>query len=146
MNVNELVATKTAVKKDSTKKPLLEGIVNRKAKDYERMDQRKKRLTLYNQAELYYQDFILKSGIIVLDYEKNEVYAGRLKDSAGVYSQYPYFKQGDNVIEPDSIRFNTKTGKAQIWNTKSKQGEMFLKSEISKKLFSPPLKIHDSAF
>ena len=133
LNVNEIVATKTAVKKDSAKKPLLEGIVNRKAKDYERMDQRKNRLTLYNQAELYYQDFTLKSGIIVLDYKKNEVYAGRLKDSAGVYSQYPYFKQGDNVIEPDSIRFNTKTGKAQIWNTKSKQGEMFLKSEISKR-------------
>jgi lipopolysaccharide assembly outer membrane protein LptD (OstA) len=133
LNVNELVATKTAIKKDTTKKPLLEGIVNRKAKDYEKLDQRKKRLTLYNEAELHYQDFILKSGIIVLDYEKNEVYAGRLKDSAGVYSQFPYFKQGENIIEPDSIRFNTKTGKAQIWNTRSKQGEMFLRSEVSKR-------------
>lgn len=133
LNANELVATKTTIKKDTTKKPLLESIVNRKAKDYERLDQRKKRLTLYNEAELHYQDFILKSGIIVLDYEKNEVYAGRLKDSAGVYSQFPYFKQGENIIEPDSIRFNTKTGKAQIWNTRSKQGEMFLKSEISKR-------------
>ena len=133
LNVNELVATKTAIKKDTTKNPLLEGIVNRKAKDYERLDQRKKRLTLYNEAELHYQDFILKSGIIVFDYEKNEVYAGRLKDSAGVYSQFPYFKQGENIIEPDSIRFNTKTGKAQIWNTRSKQGEMFLRSEVSKR-------------
>ena len=133
LNVNELVATKTTIKKDTTKKPLLEGIVNRKAKDYEKLDQRKKRLTLYNEAELHYQDFILKSGVIVLDYEKNEVYAGRLKDSAGVYSQFPYFKQGENIIEPDSIRFNTKTGKAQIWNTRSKQGEMFLRSEVSKR-------------
>ena len=133
VNVNELVATKTLVKKDTTKKPLLEGIVNRKAKDYEKLDQRKKRLTLYNKAELYYQNFELKSGIIVLDYEKNEVYAGRLKDSTGKYTQYPYFKQGDNIIEPDSIRFNTKTGKALIWNTKSKQGEMFIRSEIYKR-------------
>jgi lipopolysaccharide assembly outer membrane protein LptD (OstA) len=129
VNTNDLIT----IKKDTTKKPLLEGIVNRKAKDYEKMDQRKKRLTLYNQAELQYQDFVLKSGIIVLDYEKNEVYAGRLKDSAGVYSQYPYFKQGTNVIEPDSIRFNTKTGKAQIWNSRTKQGEMFLRSEVSKR-------------
>ncbi|WP_329804800.1 putative LPS assembly protein LptD [Flavobacterium facile] len=133
VNANELFATKTLVKKDSTKKPLLEGIVNRKAKDYEKLDQRKKRLTLYNEAELHYIDFELKSGIIVLDYEKNEVYAGRLKDSTGKYTQYPYFKQGDNVIEPDSIRFNTKTGKALIWNTKSKQGDMFLRSEVSKR-------------
>lgn len=42
LNVNELVATKTTIKRDTTKKPLLEGIVNRKAKDYERLDQRKK--------------------------------------------------------------------------------------------------------
>ena len=133
VNVNELVATTTLIKKDSTKKPLLEGIVNRKAKDFEKLDQRKKRLTLYNEAELHYVDFELKSGIIVLDYEKNEVYAGRLKDSTGKYTQYPYFKQGENVIEPDSIRFNTKTGKALIWNTKSKQGEMILRSEVSKR-------------
>ncbi len=133
VNVNELVATKTLVKKDTTKKPLLEGIVNRKAKDYEKLDQRKKRLTLYNEAELHYIDFELKSGIIVLDYEKNLVHAGRLKDSTGKYIQYPYFKQGENIIEPDSIVFNTKTKKAKIWNTKSKQGEMILRSEVSKR-------------
>lgn len=133
VNANALIATKNLVKKDSTKKPLLEGIVKRRAKDYEKLDQRKKRLTLYNEAELYYQDFELKSGIIVLDYNKNEVYAGRLKDSTGKYTQYPYFKQGENIIEPDSIRFNTKTGKALIWNTKTKQGEMNLLSEVSKR-------------
>jgi len=133
VNINELVATKPLVKNDSTKKPLLEGIVNRKAKGYEKLDQRKKRLTLYDEAELHYIDFELKSGIIVLDYEKNLVHAGRLKDSTGKYTQYPYFKQGENVIEPDSIVFNTKSGKALIFNTKSKQGEMNLFSEVSKR-------------
>jgi len=34
------------------------------------MDQKKKLLTLYNQAELYYEDFELKAGIIVMNYEK----------------------------------------------------------------------------
>lgn len=75
------------------------------------MDQKKKLLTLYNQAELYYEDFELKAGIIVMNYEKNEVYAGRIKDSLGNYTQRPVFKQGSNIIEPDSIRFNTKTKK-----------------------------------
>ncbi|MFM7895593.1 MAG: hypothetical protein ACKO8L_06600, partial [Flavobacterium sp.] len=53
--------------------------------------------------EIYYTDFELKAGRIVLDYEKNLVYAGRLKDSAGNYIQRPIFKQGANVVEPDSI-------------------------------------------
>lgn len=135
VDVKSLVKPKDTVKNDSVKnkKVFLEGIVKRKAKDYEKLDQKKKKLTLYNEAELRYQDYEIKSGIIVLDYEKNEIYAGRLKDSTGKYYQYPYFKQGQNIIEPDSIRYNTKTGKAKIWNSKTKQGEMNILAEISKR-------------
>lgn len=115
------------------KKPLLEGVVTRKAKDYEKANQKTKELTLYNEAELYYTDIELKAGIIVLNYEKNEVYAGRIKDSLGNYTQYPVFKQGNNVIEPDSIRFNFKTKKALIWNSRTKQGELNIKAEVSKR-------------
>ena len=135
VDVKSLVKSKDTVKNDSVKnkKVFLEGIVKRKAKDYEKLDQKKKKLTLYNEAELRYQDYEIKSGIIVLDYEKNEIYAGRLKDSTGKYYQYPYFKQGQNIIEPDSIKYNTKTGKAKIWNSKTKQGEMNILAEISKR-------------
>lgn len=135
-NVKDTVETvQDSIKKDSIKpkKPTLEGIVKRVAKDYEKFDQKNKQLTLYNEAELYYTDIELKSGIIVLDYNKSEVYAGRIKDSAGNYSQYPVFKQGNNVIEPDSIRFNFKTKKALVWNSRTKQGEMNIKAEISKR-------------
>jgi lipopolysaccharide assembly outer membrane protein LptD (OstA) len=127
--------TKVSIDKDSIKKKksIIEDIVKRKAVDYEKMDQTKKQLTLYNQAELYYTDIELKSGIIVLDYEKSEVYAGRIKDSAGNYTQYPIFKQGSNIIEPDSIRFNFKTKKALVWNSRTKQGELNIKAEISKR-------------
>ncbi|WP_130733640.1 putative LPS assembly protein LptD [Flavobacterium sp. J27] len=124
----------TVKKGDSIKKkPLLEGVVTRKAKDYEKANQKTKELTLYNEAELYYTDIELKAGIIVLNYEKNEVYAGRIKDSLGNYTQYPIFKQGSNVIEPDSIRFNFKTKKALVWNSRTKQGELNIKAEISKR-------------
>jgi lipopolysaccharide assembly outer membrane protein LptD (OstA) len=126
--------TKVVISKDSIKKkPILQDLVKRKAVDYEKIDQKKKQITLYNQAELYYTDIELKSGIIVLDYEKSEVYAGRIKDSLGNYTQYPVFKQGANIIEPDSIRFNFKTKKALVWNSRTKQGEMNIKAEVSKR-------------
>ncbi|WP_394345861.1 putative LPS assembly protein LptD [Flavobacterium silvisoli] len=115
------------------KKALLDGKVKYKADKYAKIDQKKKLVTLYDKAELYYQDIELKSGIIVFDYQKNEVYAGRIKDSTGAYTQAPIFKQGDNQVEPDSIRFNYKTKKALVWNSRTKQGEMNVKSEISKK-------------
>lgn len=115
------------------KKPLLESKVKYKAEKYARNDYKKKSVTLYDKAELYYQDIELKSGIIVFDYEKNEVYAGRIKDSLGNYSQLPVFKQGGNVIEPDSIRFNYKTKKALVWNSRTEQGEMRIKAEVTKR-------------
>ena len=115
------------------KKSTLDGIVKRKAKDYEKVDQKNKLLTLYNEAELYYLDVELKSGVIVMDYAKNEVYAGRIKDSTGAFTQRPVFKQGSNVVEPDSIRFNFKTKKVLIWNSRSKQGELNFIAEIAKK-------------
>ncbi|MGB5554459.1 MAG: putative LPS assembly protein LptD, partial [Flavobacteriaceae bacterium] len=59
--------------------------------------------------------------VIIMDYVKNEVYAGRMKDSLGNYSQLPYFKQGDNEVRPDSIRFNFDTQKALIWNSRTEQ-------------------------
>lgn len=129
----ELEVTEVKVPDSIKKKPLLEDKIKRKAVDYEKFDQKKKLITLYNKAEVYYQDIELKSGIIVIDYNKSEVYAGRIKDSAGFYSQRPVFKQGSNIVEPDSIRFNFKTKKALVWNSRTDQGEFKVKAEITKK-------------
>lgn len=135
VELTDLTKVIDSTKKDSLKpkKAFLDGKIKRKAVDYEKLDQKKKLITLYNQAEVYYQDIELKSGIIVIDYQKDEVYAGRIKDSTGKYSQRPVFKQGANVVEPDSIRFNFKTKKALVWNSRSQQGEMNIKAAITKK-------------
>lgn len=129
------LAVQDTVKTDSVKKPKsgLDAIVKRVAEDYEKVDQVKKELTLYNKAELYYRDIELKAGIIVMKYDKDEIFAGRIKDSLGNYSQYPYFKQGNNVVEADSIHFNSKTKKARVWNSRSDQGEFRIKGEITKR-------------
>lgn len=115
------------------KKEILESKIKRTALGYEKINQKKKLMTLFDKAELYYQDIELKSGIIVLDYEKNEIYAGRIKDSTGKYTQLPVFKQGVNVIEPDSIRFNFKTKKALVWNSRTEQNDFKIKAEITKR-------------
>ncbi len=131
----DLVKVSDTIKKDSIKpkKQLLEDKIKRTAVGYEKINQKKKQMTLYDKAELYYQDIELKAGIIVMDYEKNEIYAGRLKDSTGQYTQLPVFKQGQNIIEPDSIRFNYKTKKALVWNSRTEQNEFRIKAEVTKR-------------
>ena len=134
-NVKDTKISTDTIKNDTLKpkKALLESKIKRTALGYEKINQKKKQMTLYDKAELYYQDIELKSGIIVLDYEKNEIYAGRIKDSTGKYTQLPVFKQGANVIEPDSIRFNFKTKKALVWNSRTEQNEFKIKAEITKR-------------
>tara|TARA_R110000868_G_scaffold108065_7_gene295438 strand:- start:23377 stop:26049 length:2673 start_codon:yes stop_codon:yes gene_type:complete len=105
----------------NSKPPLLLDKIKYKAKDYVKMSQKDQKIYLYNEAELYYQDTELKAGIIIMDYIKNEVYAGRIKDSLGNYTQLPFFKQGTNEVIPDSIRFNFDTQKAIIWNSRTEQ-------------------------
>nr|WP_299345330.1 putative LPS assembly protein LptD [Allomuricauda sp.] len=112
-----------SVEVDSTggKQGTLLDKIKYKAKDYVKLSQSENKIYLYNEAEIYYQDTELKAGIIVMDYVKNEVNAGRIKDSTGTYSQYPFFKQGTNEVTPDSIRFNFDTQKALIWNSRTEQ-------------------------
>ncbi|MEO5789571.1 MAG: putative LPS assembly protein LptD [Gelidibacter sp.] len=124
-----------SIKQDSLpkNKEFLTDKVNYKAKDYVTLNQRLKQTTLYNEAEVYYQDMEIKAGIIVIDHNKNLVYAGRLKDSAGVYSQAPTFKQGANLVEPDSIIFNTDTKKALIFNSRTEQSGGYIIADVTKK-------------
>ena len=138
--IDSLLKTPVNVKETDTvisdsipkKKGFLEDIVKYKATDYVSINQKTQKIYLYNEAEVYYQDMEIKSGIIVIDYAKNTVYAGRIKDSTG-YSQAPVFKQGANVIEPDSIIFNTKTQRAVVYNSKTEQMGSTIISEVSKK-------------
>ena len=121
-----------SISKPVEKKPLLLAEVEYKAKDCVQIDRKNNKLILYNEAELYYQDIELRAGIIILDYQSNEVNAGRIElDSTLV--QYPFFKQGSNEVNPDSIRFNFDTQKALIWNSKSGQNGMDIFAALTKK-------------
>jgi len=116
-NKEALLLTETdSIVTDSIKKPkeVIEDIVTHNADDYTLQNAKNKTLTLYNNAHITYQDIDLKAGQIVLNYEKNTVYAKGIIDSSE-YVQRPVFKQGSQESEQDSILFNFKSEKALIW-------------------------------
>ena len=118
---DSIVRDSTQIDSINGSSSLLLDKIKYKAKDSIILSQKNQKIYLYNEAEIYYQDTELKAGVIIMDYVKNEVYAGRMKDTLGVYSQLPYFKQGDQVVIPDSIRFNFDTQKALIFNSRTEQ-------------------------
>ncbi len=63
------------------KKSMLEDIMIYKAIDYTSINQNEKKVYLYNEAQMFYQDMEITAGIIVIDYAKNEVTAKGIVDS-----------------------------------------------------------------
>jgi len=131
--INEIKQDTIVLDSTQNKKNFFNSGATYNAQDTVSINPNTKRITLYNNAKLVYGDMEITSGKIVIDYSKNEIYAGRIKDSSGTLSQSPVFKQGKDIIEPDSIRFNLDSKKALIFNSKTEQSGMNIISEKTKK-------------
>ncbi|WP_289046214.1 putative LPS assembly protein LptD [uncultured Olleya sp.] len=150
VNVKELLGPKTETDStitDSIKpKPLLSSTISYKATDYMSYKQKEAKMYLYNQAQVLYEDMDISAGVIILDYNNDLVYAKGIKDSLGEYTQKPVFKQGENVIEPDSIVFNTQTRKGLIYNSVTEQQQGRLITETTKRVNDSVYYLRNSKF
>ena len=115
-----------------TREYLEDNIIHR-SKDYFSNDFLTQTATLYNEAELYYQDIELKAGKIIIDYKNNLAIATGIFDSAGTYIQRPEFKQGSQESVQDSLLYNFETEKAIIYNSKTEQQGMIITGDMTKK-------------
>lgn len=130
--INEAIVDTVKVDSINPNDEILTDIVDYYGEDYVYMDKKSSKVYMYNKAYITYQTYRIDAGLIILDYNKNEVTAKGI-DSAGVYSQKPIFVEGSNKVEPDSIRFNFTTKKAIVYNSRTFQNEMNVLSEITKK-------------
>lgn len=140
----EIDSTKNDTIKPKTQ--LLSSTVTYKATDYMAYKKKESKMYLYNEAEVYYEDMEIKAGSIILDFDKDLVYAYGIKDTLGDYTQRPSFKQGENLIEPDSIIFNTVTKKGLIYNSQTEQNGGTLITETTKKINDSVYYVRNSKF
>lgn len=140
----EIDSTKNDTIKPKTQ--LLSSTVTYKATDYMAYKKKESKMYLYNEAEVYYEDMEIKAGSIILDFNKDLVYAYGIKDTLGDYTQRPSFKQGENLIEPDSIIFNTVTKKGLIYNSQTEQNGGTLITETTKKINDSVYYVRNSKF
>lgn len=132
-NGNEQLIDTVKIDTLAPKQEALNDVVDYYGEDYVFMHRKENKIYMYNKAYIEYEDMRIDAGMIILDYNKKEVYAKGITDSLGNYSQLPVFVQGTNKVEPDSIRFNYDTQKALIYNSRTEQGEFKVKAEISKR-------------
>ncbi|HCV82555.1 MAG TPA: organic solvent tolerance protein OstA, partial [Zunongwangia profunda] len=137
----EMVRTQDSIlglfERDTLKQPrqnrMITDVVTYKATDYMRLSNREKKMYLYNEAQVIYQDMTIDAGYIIIDNERNEVYAYGITDSTGTYTQTPVFTQGGKTVEPDSIRFNFDTERALVYNSRTQEASFNVKGQVTKR-------------
>ncbi len=139
VSINGIVKESNDVVIDSVKtdsilpvKETLTDIVDYYGKGYRFIDRKAGKIYLYDQAYVDYEDIRIEAGLIILDYNKNEIFAKGI-DSSGSYGQRPVFIQADNRVEPDSIRFNFDSEKALVYNSRTTQNSFNVIAEVTKK-------------
>ncbi len=155
-NIPEKKIPTDTISKDSLKikkpKEVLDAKVIHNAKDYVVQNVKNKTVTLYNEAVVSYNDINLKAGKIIINYANNTVFAtgiyekDSLDETKKIYKQHPVFKQGEQESKQDSITFNFKTKKALVYGVNTKEGEMLVYGEKTKRVNDSTIYIRNIRF
>lgn len=92
------------------------------------------KLYLHKEAWFEYGDMRLDADLIIIDWEKSEIYASGQADSLGNITGNPFFKQAGTEYEVrKEMRYNFKTQKAIIKDVVTEQQDGILRGETIKK-------------
>ncbi len=96
-------------------------------------DLKNKKIHLYRKATVDNGEVKIEAGYIMIDLDKNEVYATYIYDEDSSKIEHPQFSDGAEKIQASSIRYNFDTKKGYIEEVAIKQDENFLYMEVAKR-------------
>lgn len=124
----------------------LNAKVDYKAKDSTLFDLVNKKVFLYGDAVINYNDINLQAAYIEINFEKNEVYATGMPDSTGKEAGVPVFKQGDQNFKSRVMRYNFKSKKGFISKVITEDGSGYLHGETVKKMGDDVINISKGSY
>ncbi len=131
----QIKADSLNIKNDSTKSSnRLEAIVKYKALDSIRFNLQDKKVYLFKEGEIDYQNINLKADDIKINFNENLLFAEGVLDSAGKLIGKPIFTEKDQEYKSKFMKYNYKTRKAFIRQAFTQDGEQYMHGEDVKKL------------
>lgn len=110
-------------------KSALSDQVKYKARDSIRFNLKKKKIFLYGDAKVDYQNISLNAEQIVIDWETSLVNATGVFDSTGKRIGSPVFSQGGQTFDAFEIDYNFRTEKGRIKKVSTQEGQGYLQGE-----------------
>ena len=127
------VADSSATKKPKAKKNLLTTDVKTSAKDSTIFSLDGKKVFLFGDAKIEYEDIVLTAAYIEADMDQGIIYAEGVTDSTGTIQGKPVFTQGDEEMKAINITYNVNTKRGYIEKLYTEQEDGYLHSELTKK-------------
>ena len=138
--------TDTIVAKPTKKGDVLESEIKYHARDSIRFSVEDKKVYLYGEAQINYEEIELKAAYIEIDQETKEVYAEGIVDSTGKKIGMPEFKSGDQNFKANRMRYNFETEKGKILDVITQEGEGNIRGEKVKKTEENHYYIEDGGY
>lgn len=126
----------------------LDDIISGKNKDSLVYDVRNKKVYIYNEGDVTYQDMNLKADFMRMDMETKEIYAyGKADTVDGVFTPTrPTFTQGSSTYNMDTITYNINSGKAKIKGVATQEGDGWLVGGHVKKMKDNTINLSDGKY
>ncbi len=112
---------------------IVQDIVNRK-------------VFLYGDAQVNYQDITLKAAFIEVDLNSNSVFASGIEDSTGKTIGVPEFTQASQTFKSTTMTYNFNSQKGMISNVVTEDGNGFLHGQKVKKLEDNTVNIFNGTY
>ena len=128
---SEIQTDSLALAKDRT---IIEAKIERTAVDSIVQDLVNKKVYLYGDAVVTYQEITLKADYIEVDFNTNSLYATGLPDSTGKMSGYPEFSESGETFKAKTMTYNFRTKEGIIQNVLTEDDMGFLHGEKVKKM------------
>jgi len=112
---------------------VVESKVDYDADDSIKIEAENKKVFLYGNATVHYQDFDLKAAYIEIDNNTSQITAVGVPDSNGIPQGSPEFKQGKDEMKSEKVIYNFKTKRGKIFGILTKQNDFFIFGEQVKK-------------
>ena len=130
------------------KKASLNKIISGKAKDSLYYDMRNKKVYMYEESQVTYDNMTLSADFVNIDLDKKNIYAfGKADTVDGVATvTRPSFTQSGSTLNMDTITYNIESQRAKIKGIATQQGDGWLISHDVKKMEDNSINMIDGMY
>ncbi len=120
--------------------------IDYKALDSIRFDMKNKKIFLFKNDELSYDNINVKADYVEIDFNEETVFASGAPDSVGKIIGKPVFKIDEDEFESEEMRYNYVSKKGMIYNVKMNEDESYIHGSKVKKLEDNTSNIYQGRF